>query len=266
MTSELLQLIASHLTLHTQTQLRGTNKYLHRHLKGPFSYVKEFVPCLRYADNSRREAVALNGLALLPSLPPCFDPESSTVCMLYKCGTVGHREMATVWFVDGFHIIMKEYNSMLEVPETECEDPSTLFVLGHDSDYHLPEPDTILFEKDVNVQELHKILSNAPFQLEPHFKTTFSDQAVRLLFCSKDGPSRGELCECARFCYRMLCENLWDCATLYIEFECEDDFLGRTSACVITRETSYRRPGQPFTFSSYRGFDEWSVDLQLQVL
>ena len=266
LTSELLQLIASHLTLHSRTQLRCTNKYLHTHLKGLFLYVKGFVPCLRSGGNSHHEAIALNGLALLPSLPSRFDPESSTVSILYKCGIAGRHEMAMVWFaeLDGFHIVMKEYDSvLLEVDEGDEEQTGyqkTLFLLGHDE--HLPQHDTVMFEKDVNVQELHKILSIAPFQLEPDFKSTHCDQAVRLLLCSKVGASRKELCECARFCHCMLCENLWDCARLYIEFGFEDDFLGRPCVCMITRQMRYRRPGQPCRFTSYSGFDEWSVDLQ----
>ena len=254
-----LQEIALRIDLPSQASLRQVNKHFNHTLRGEWQYVKRFAPP-EFLNRSQAEHFALNGIDLLPTLPDCIDQNGSQVLVLYEGEEVS--EMACINFCNGvYHIKMIVYdNYQCDSDYDSSSDDSGdndehRYIKGHTSDRHLPQADKILFEKDCNKSELHKILCNAPFRLDcsNHLvRNAFIGGAVsvRMELHSKLEATVADLCQSASFCYKMMADNLWVHASLYIVFPPEA--YGRNGTCYrLCRDLK----GE-YTTSS----DNWTID------
>jgi hypothetical protein len=222
--------------LPTQIILARTNKHNHALLQGKVQYIQGFrIDTTQIDDRVQAEALALNGIDLLPDLPSYVNGE---VAMLYMRNTLA--ETAAIAYSQGqFKNQVKCYWIDL-AEEDHHQDEGTVF--GHTE---LRRGDQVIFVQYGDKQMLHKVLSNAPFEINKHGKAFRFD--ARVVLKSKRRAHVMDHCRCAQLCFDHMCSMLGGNASLYICFA-KDVFVQRRPGIVIQKKTTWN------------GDVQWSVD------
>ena len=150
----MLYQIACRLGLPAHISLACSNKHNHALLQGKVQYVPGFrIDETQNNDRVQAEALASNGIDLLPELPSYVDGE---VAMLYMENA--QAEAAAITYSKGLfrtQVICYYIN-----PAEEDSDRDEDAISGHTD---LQRGDHVMFVQLGDKQMLHKVLSNAPF-------------------------------------------------------------------------------------------------------
>ena len=204
---EILYQIACRLDLPAQISLACTNKHNHALLQGKVQYVPGFrIDKTQIDDRVQAEALALNGIDLLPELPSYVDGE---VAMLYMESV--QAEAAAITYSKG--LFRNQVISYYLNPAEEDSDRDEDSVFGHTD---LQRGDRVIFVQLGDKQKLHKVLSNAPFGIN-RLDDVFRFDA-RVVLKSKRRAHVMDHCKCAQLCFDRMCSMVGGSASLYIRF------------------------------------------------
>ncbi len=189
-------------------------------------------------DRVQAEALALNGIDLLPDLPSYVDWE---VVMLYMKNTLA--ETAAITYSKGrFRNQVTCYYLNPAEEDIDCDEDS---VSGHTD---LQRGDRVMFVQLGDKQVLYRNLSNAPFAIN-RYDDAFRFDA-RVVLRSKRRAHVMDHCRCAQLCFDRMCSMVGGNASLYIRFSKES-----------YPATRYVYPGITIQKkTNWNGVVEWLVD------
>jgi len=192
--------IACRLDLPAQISLACSNKHNHALLQGKVQYVPGFrIDETQNNDRVQAEALASNGIDLLPELPSYVDGE---VAMLYMENA--QAEAAAITYSKGLfrtQVICYYIN-----PAEEDSDRDEDAISGHTD---LQRGDHVMFVQLGDKQMLHKVLSNAPFGINRFDNALRCD--ARVVLKSKRRAHVMDHCKCAQLCFAVWLVGLQAC-------------------------------------------------------
>ena len=212
----LLSRIVECLDLATQVSLWETDKHLCRTLNGQVKFVKNFesTSCSVPLDvRCHAEAFALCGIDLLLELPAVFDLSASRVKVTYKDGeSISEMmDLQSRRSRRSFRVKYSRKDESKEIPYDEID----------------AEHAELLFDDLLDKLEVHKMLCKSPFNIR------VQQVASRVFLESSRGSGIEQLCQCAQYCFELMCSRAWCKSVLYIAFPPPPPIQPKANGCMF---------------------------------